>query len=187
MILVSSEHGFPYRLQDPKIDFNLDNFNEYIYAGEVPPKDMYELLTTKWGIESNLAVALISIYGGHIYDIQNALSRLHLKKENFDFFFDSNSSSNVQRCLKWKFENEKDNIRLRETLRQLSVTGFVELGDIDDPVAKVISLNNVGGVVKKSGEVVGLSRQVWEQTEFKYGIVPSKQSIRLVIAEILKQ
>ena len=169
------------------MDFNLDNFNGYIYAGEVPPKEMYDLLTVKWGVESNLAVALTNIYGGHIYDIKEALSRLYLDKERFDYFFDSNLSSNVLKCLNWKFENEADKTRMRDTLRQLAVTGFALLEDIDDPIAKVISANNVGGVVKKSGIVVGLNRQVWQQTEFKYGIVPSKQSMRLVIAEILKE
>ena len=59
MILVSSEHSFPNQLRDPKLDFHLENVNEYIYAGEVPPKDMYELLTTKWGIESDVVLALI--------------------------------------------------------------------------------------------------------------------------------
>ena len=185
-MLVSSEHAFPYRLRDPKLNFNLDNFNGYIYAGEVPPKEMYDLLTVKWGVESNVALALINIYGGHIYDMKEALSRLHLEKEKFDYFFDSNLSSNVQECLDWRFEKEEDNVRMRETLRKLAVTGFVLLEKIDDPVAKVISANNVGGVVKKSGIVVGLNRQVWQGTESKYGIVPSKQSMRLVIAEMLK-
>jgi hypothetical protein len=76
---------------------------------------------------------------------------------------------------------------MRETLRQLAVTGFALLEDIDDPVAKVISVNNVGGVVKKSGIVVGLNRQVWQKTKFEYGIVPSKQSMRLVIAKMLDE
>ena len=187
MILVSSEHSFPYRLLDPKLDFNLENFNGYIYAGEVPPKDMYELLTTKWGIESEVALALINIYGGHIYDMQNALSRLDLDKEKFRCFFDSNLSDNVLRCLKWKFEDDADKKRMRDTLRQLAETGFVPLMKINDPVAKVISLNNVGRVVKKSGIVVGLRTEVWEQTKFENGIVPSKQSMRLVIAERLEE
>jgi hypothetical protein len=187
VILVSSEHAFPYRLRDPKVDFNLDNFNGYIYAGEVPPKEMYDLLTVKWGVESNVAVTLINIYGGHIYDIKEALSRLYLERESFDYLFDSNLTSNVQQCLDWRFEKEEDNVRMRETLRQLAVTGFVLLEKINDPIAKVISLNNVGGVVKKSGIVIGLNRQVWQGTKIKYGIVPSKQSMRLVIAESLEE
>ena len=46
-ILVSSDHLFPYRLRHPKLKFKLTNFNSFIYAGEVPPIDMYELLTVK--------------------------------------------------------------------------------------------------------------------------------------------
>jgi hypothetical protein len=178
---------FPYRLRHPEQEFNLDNFNGYIYAGEVPPKDMYDLLTMKWGIERNVAVALINIYGGHIYDMKEALSRLHLKKESFYQFFDSNLSDNVIQCLKWKGEKEKDNMRMRDTLRQLAVTGLVPLEDINDPIAKVISVNNVGGVVKSYGEVIGLRAEVWQQTKFKNGIVPTKQSMRLIIAEILEE
>lgn len=186
MVLVSSEHAFPYRLLDPKVDFNLDNFNGYIYAGEVPPNDMFDLLTTKWGVEPNVALALINLYGGHVYDIKEVLSRLHLHREKFDYFFGSNLSGNVLKCLKWKIEKE-DTARMRNTLRQLAITGFVPLEDIDDPVAKVISINNVGGVIQKSGLAVGLNRQVWEQTKFEYGIVPSKQLMRLVIAKMLEE
>jgi hypothetical protein len=35
----------------------------FIFAGEVPPNKMYELLTTWWGVGHNLAVALIDLYG----------------------------------------------------------------------------------------------------------------------------
>ena len=119
--------------------------------------------------------------------MQNALSRLDLDKEKFRCFFDSNLSDNVLRCLEWKFEDDADKKRMRDSLRQLAETGFVPLMKINDPVAKVISLNNVGRVVKKSGIVVGLRTEVWEQTKFENGIVPSKQSMRLVIAERLKE
>jgi hypothetical protein len=187
VILVSSEHVFPYRLRHPEQNFNLANFNGYIYAGEVPPKDMYDLLTVKWGIEPNVAVALINIYGGHIYDMKEALSRLYLEKDSFYPFFDSNLGDDVIECLKWKGEKVEDNLRMRDTLRQLSVTGFVPLQDIDDSVAKVISMNNVGGVVKSFAKVIGLRQEVWQETKFKNGIVPTKQSMRLVIAEMLEE
>jgi hypothetical protein len=76
---------------------------------------------------------------------------------------------------------------MRDTLRQLSVTGFVPLQDIDDSVAKVISMNNVGGVVKSFAKVIGLRQEVWQETEFENGIVPTKQSMRLVIAKMMKE
>ena len=186
VILVSSEHAFPYRLRHPDQNFSLNNFNGFIYAGEIPPKDMFQLLTTKWDIEPNVAVALINVYGGHIYDMKEALSRLNVEKETFRQLFDSTLSDNVLECLDWKFDKDEDNVRMREVLRQLAVTGFVPLKKINDPVAKVISENNVGGVVKSYGTVIGLNSKVWQRTKFKNGIVPSKQSMRLAIAEMLE-
>jgi hypothetical protein len=186
VILISSEHAFPYRLRDPRLDFNLDNCNGYIYAGEVPPKDMYELLTAKWGIESNIALALINLYGGHVYDMMLAIERLQSRKHKFNWYFDSNLSDNVKRCLKWNFEKCEDNVRMRDTLRQLAITGFAPLDDINDPVAIKISENNVGGTVKKTGITIGLRDEVWLETKYENGIVPTKQAMRLVIAKLLE-
>ena len=59
------------------------------------------------------------------------------------------------------------------------------MDDINDPVAKVISVNNVGGVVLSSGEIVGLNPDVWKQTVFEFGIIPLKQFMLLIIAMIL--
>jgi hypothetical protein len=178
---------FPYRLLDPNLHFDLADINGYIYTGEVPPLTMYLLLTTKWEVEPNVALALINLYGGHIYDIEEALYRMESDKEEFHQFFDSTLNDNIRKCLKWKGEEEEDNIRMRETLRQLAVTGFVPLDDIDDPIAKIISINNVGGIVKAVGTNIGISPKVWQQTNFKNGIVPTKQSMRLVIAQMLEK
>ena len=78
-------------------------------------------------------------------------------------------------------------MKMRDTLRQLAITGFVPLKSIEDPVAEVISAKNVGGVVQKSAEVIGLRPEVWQETKFKNGIVPATQSMRLVIAEMLEE
>jgi hypothetical protein len=48
-------------------------------------------------------------------------------------------------------------------------------------------MNNVGGVVKSFAKVIGLRQEVWQETKFKNGIVPTKQSMRLVIAEMLEE
>jgi len=74
---------------------------------------------------------------------------------------------------------------MRETLRLLAVTGFCPIKTITDPIARVISANNVGGVVKEFSTIIGLSQDVWESTECENGIVPSKQSMRLAIAKQL--
>ena len=38
------------------------------------------------------------------------------------------------------------NIKIRDVLGQLAINGFVLIEDIDNPIAKVISLYNAGGV-----------------------------------------
>jgi hypothetical protein len=48
---------------------------------------------------------------------------------------------------------------------------------------QVLSLNNVGGVVKQGSLVVGLSEEAWGDAE--YGLVPATQSMRLAIAKQL--
>ena len=76
---------------------------------------------------------------------------------------------------------------MREALTQLAVTGFYPLKLADtDPVAKVLSENNVGGVVKESSQVIGLRWEAWDKTHFHNGVIPSKQSMRLAIAEVLE-
>ena len=72
-----------------------------------------------------------------------------------------------------------------EALRQLAVTGFIPIDDYDDPIASVISANSVGGVVMEGSPIIGLPEGVWDSTSYVYGIVPSKQSVRLVIAQQL--
>jgi hypothetical protein len=185
VILVSSEHSFPFRLCHPDLAFNTDDFTNYIFAGEISPKSMFELLTGKWGIDPYLANVLIDFYGGHIYDVYRALLRLYSQKENFHTRVTS-PGNKVRNCLKWKGNSEKDRENMIEALRQLAITGFYPVEDEKDPIVEIISQNNVGGFVQKSAIIIGLRSNVWDQTEFENGIVPSKQSMRLAIAEVLK-
>lgn len=177
--MVSSDHVFPYRLTDPKLGFNLEDINEYIFAGEVPPSEMFKLLSQEWKLTENLALSIIDLYGGHIWKVYQALIRLRKRKEDF-VLFDGNLSANIANCFKSKIE-KKDMIH---TLRLLAETGFVPLKERDDPIAEVISLHNVGGVVTEIALNIGLPKSVWKDG-YKFGIVPASQSTRLVIAEYL--
>ena len=100
---------------------------------------------------------------------------------------DSSLSNAVDLCLQWKGESEGDRERMRDALRQLATTGFYPIKRRTDPVARVISENNVGGVVKLSSKIIGLRRDVWKSTKLENGIVPSKQSMRLAIAKVLEE
>ena len=171
---------FPFRLADPRLGFNLKDINKFLFAGEVPPKEMFKLLTQEWKLSENLSLALISLYGRHIWDVYQALMRLRRMKEDF-YLVDANLSANIDMC----FEGENfDKEETKNYLRQLAESGFVPLKKRNDPIAEVISKNNVGGVVELSALNVGLPDTVWDRG-CKFGLVPASQSTRLLIAEYL--
>ena len=145
---------------------------------------MYQLLTSEWGVGDRLAVTLIDHYGGSIWDVYQAIIRLSSEREDF-YAVDPLMGSNVIKCLNWKGNQDRDHEKMLEALRQLAVTGFYPIKEFDDPIANVISANNIGGVVMKGSVIIGLPKVVWKTTIFDHGIVPSKQSVRLAIAQQL--
>jgi hypothetical protein len=75
---------------------------------------------------------------------------------------------------------------MRTALRALADIGFSPLDRDSDPIVEVLSANGVAGpVYATSPLILGLDPAVWSQCKTKYGLVPSKQSMRLVIAEHL--
>lgn len=179
VILVSSDHVFPFRLTEPKLGFNLKDINKFIFAGEVPPNKMFNLLTQEWELSDNLALSIISLYGGHIWDVYQALIKLKNRKEDF-ILFDSNLSANIDNCFD-DCTNKEEMIRI---LRLLAQNGFYPLEKRNDPIAEVISRHNVGGVVTERALNIGLPKSAWYDG-YKFGLVPASQSMRLVIAEYL--
>jgi hypothetical protein len=77
VILASSEHSFPFRLCND-LKFNIKNFTEFIFAGEIPPNKMFELFTTQWGMGENMALAMVDFYGGHVWSALNAIKKRHI-------------------------------------------------------------------------------------------------------------
>jgi len=157
----------------------LDDINEFLFAGEIPPNEMLKLLTTEWRLTDVLALALIHTYGGHLYDIYRALIGLRKLREDFIPFI-ANRSAGIAKC----FKENMDKKQLVNTLKLLAETGFAPLTDRDDPIAEVLSKHNVVGVVMQTSLNVGLPKGVWDDGS-KYGLVPSRQSTRLLIAEYL--
>ena len=85
-------------MKHARLEFNTVDITDFIFAGEVPPYKMYELLTTRWGVGHNLAVTLIDHYRGHIY---NTVSQLeYLNRQGEDFVTTSEAQTDgVQMCL----------------------------------------------------------------------------------------
>lgn len=180
MILVSSEHSFPFRLQ--QLDFNMADISNYIFAGEVPPSKMMALLQNEWGVKEHLAIALIEHYGGHIYDMYLNIPELVTKKLAFDAL-DPFLSHCVAQCLKVEDAMKP---RMFAILQELAETGFCPLDDDADPLAEVISQSNVGGVVRSRSVAIGLPPDVFKRNgNAEYGLIPTKHSMRLAIAKKL--
>lgn len=148
---------------------------------------MYRLLTEEWKLSDKFSLALINLYGGHIWDVKQALMKLREMRENeVDFcLFDPDLTSNIANCFKDIRGNELGKERLINILKLLSKNGFYPLKEVDDQLAEVLSKNNVAGVVKKGSLIVGLPKSVWWSNKCKYGLVPTSQSTRLLIAEYL--
>lgn len=175
MILVSSEHSFPFRLSD--LGFNMADITDYIFAGEVPPNKMLRLLREEWGVKDHLASALLEHYGGHIYDMYLKIPEILVTRDLEAI--DASVYGCVIQCLKVDATLLPQMIQV---LRDLVETGFSSLDDPLDPVAEVISRNNIGGVIRKQATTIGLPRSVFKTN---FGIVPSRQSTRLSIASVL--
>ena len=155
------------------------DLTQFIFAGEVPPDKIFELLTTRWGVGRNLAATLIDYYGGHVYDLFLKLQELSSMVGSFEPGIQMNAN-NVRKCLKYAV----DKPHMRELLTQIAEKGFAPIDDIEDSEAGIISKHNVGGQVQKErSKVIGFPDEVWGK--HTTGLIPSKQSIRLVIAKVL--
>ena len=81
VVLISSEHGYPFKLA--KAGLNLDDIDNIIIAPEVPPVDMFRMLTDHWGMGPRLARLFVATYGGSIRAVYKALGNLMNKRDQF--------------------------------------------------------------------------------------------------------
>ena len=81
VVLISSEHGYPFKLA--KADLNLVDIKNIIIAPEVPPVDMFKMLTDHWGMGHRLARLFVATYGGSIDAVYTALGNLMSTGDQF--------------------------------------------------------------------------------------------------------
>ena len=81
VVLISSEHGYPFKLA--KAGLNLVDIKNIVIAPEVPPRDMFEMLTDHWGMDHRLARLFVATYGGSIDAVYTALGNLMNKGDQF--------------------------------------------------------------------------------------------------------
>jgi archaellum biogenesis ATPase FlaH len=189
VILASSEYGYPYKLEGKEKSFNLNDIRSMLFAGEIPPCSMWDLLVRKTtmddkanviGMGENLASVLITSYGGHLLRLSSAFWRLKSKKENFSVADELNQiTEGMYECFR------KYPTRTLWFLRQLAKSGFVLVSEARDPAVEMIVKQNLGGIVSRErSTIVGQPESVWcgEET---YGLVPTSESARLVMARFV--
>ena len=81
VVLISSEHGYPFKLA--KAGLNLVDIQNMIIAPEVPPVDMFKMLTDHWGMGHRLARLFVATYGGSIHAVYTALGNLMSTGDQF--------------------------------------------------------------------------------------------------------
>lgn len=70
-----------------------------------------------------------------------------------------------------------------DLLNRMARDGSVPIKDYNSEAVKTIAELDLGGVVSRQNAVNGMPRSVWEHTNCEYGLVPTSNSMRLVIAK----
>ncbi len=175
VILLSSEHTYPYRLEEA--GFNLFDLSRSILANEVPREAMITLLIQNWGMLPSFAEEFYRIYGGHIILCSRALERLVVLQQYFDPYAILDAPG---------LPGLIGTRSARVHLENLAQKGYSLVKDwIGDASARIIVQRNLGGIITKHTITPGLLVDMWTGTTCKYALVPSCAHIRLMIQQEL--
>ena len=176
VVLISSEFGYPFRLQAAGLD--LRDIGNIILIGEVPESDMIKMLQDDWGMDADLAEMFYNYFGGDIYTTKQALESLTRKKDTFDPFA-------VVRCP--GLPSCVENAAARAHLENIAKQGFSLVKNVEtDEGAKMIAEKNVGGVIDKDAITFGLP-PIFTGTDKEWAVIPSSYHMKLLIARKLQQ
>lgn len=175
VILISSEHGYPYKLA--LAGLNVLDIENVIIAPEVPPRFMYKLFVEKWQLGERLAPLLLSVCGGSINLAMNALRNFRMNGQQF-YPLGFVDVPGIGTCL------VKD--IAREHLINIAVDGFSPVMDFEsDEGAQIASEKNVAGIVPRKANKPGLWEEVFKETEEEFVLIASTHHIRLMICKAL--
>ena len=145
---MSSEYGYPYLLE--RNGLNLRDIGQVIFAGEIPPESMWDLLVTKQrevgypviGMGEHLASLLIAGYGGHFLSTTEAIRLLWALKHDMRIRAALDGiSPNIKKVLKLYPD------QILQLFSQMAEHGFAAVGSPSDPVVEMIVKSNIGGIV----------------------------------------
>ena len=175
VMLISSEFGYPFRLQAARLDFR--DIGKVIVIGEVPESDMLKMLKDDWGMDGDLADMFYNYFGGDIYTTKQALESLVEKKDEF-YPFAVMQCPGLPSCVK--------NAAARAHLENIARQGFSLVGDVKtDRGAKMIEEENVGGAINREATTFGLP-EIFTGTVEEWAVIPSTYHMRMKIAYKLK-
>lgn len=186
VVLASSEHSEPFRLRTLGLDSLQLSF--HVVMNEVPPEEMRSLLGA-WGCGAHLATGLISVYGGHVWQVAGALSGLAREGSSFMALTGFPSSPGVDACLK----SAATQPQLRSMLCNLAEFGYTPTADTTDACTELISRNNVGAVIPSTALAPGIPDTAWARADTagnvtaappaRWSVVVASQGMRLLLAQ----
>jgi hypothetical protein len=134
---------------------------------------------TMIGMGPRLAELCLAVYGGHFLRVQNAIIDLSLQQTRFKALaLLPDLASNIIKCLDTYMST-------RPLLEAMAKSGFAPIGTRENAAVDMIVKLNIGGVVRTGSTICGLSETKWSDTECDYALIPSSESVRLVIAMTL--
>jgi hypothetical protein len=179
VVLAASDFSEQSRLE--AMGFRTDQLTAVIVASEVPPAKMYALLLDQWHCGPHLAEALVSVYGGHLWIVFQALIGLAYDYDSFQTMapFAGVLINGAATCLTSVSPPMK--ARMASLLRALAEDGFAPLASRSDECALVVSGSGVGGIVARSALAAGVPPQAWSSGDHDFVLVPCLQAMRLLL------
>ena len=184
VLVAASEHTEPFRLAN--LGFKTQHMTETVIACEVPPAEMYKLVTEKWGCGPALAQGLLAVYGGHVWQTHLALGELAREKAAFEAIagFSPATIRGVTACVEAARSGNPALVGLEDMLRSLAVRGFIGIAKAADPRAELLSVHNVACVISRSASAPGVPSEAWNTGSMTV-LAAAGHSMRLVLAHQL--
>lgn len=176
VVLVSTDDGLPSRME--QLGLNPLHITRTLVIGEPTPSECRDLLCYKFGVGEYLTNALLSCYGGHVYQMIKFLERLPRAFENnqcIDIF--KRPAGNIGRALDAWLADGGDESEIMLVLEELSSTGFVPIMS-GSKLGQVLTKHKVCAFLPAGAVEYQVPRGLRAKRE---GLVPSSQLIRVLI------
>jgi hypothetical protein len=167
VIFATSDSNFPEKLEKMTLQ-------PILYFSDLSPGLTYKILTEKWMLGKHLSFALISLFGGVLWDIYYVIKQLDIWKWDFvpDSGYNLAMTGRIVDALNYGKGNEEKN-RMKKTLRELAEKGFAtiprNINPFNDNISRVLSEKYIASVVHSGYVNPSLSEEVFRgKTTFHF-------------------